>query len=45
MVLKKFDQQTIQLIPDQLTMESPLELSQYEIVSWQLIYYDPGLIY
>ena len=42
MILKEFDQQTIQLVPDEIFMESPLELSQYMIESWQLIYYDEG---
>ena len=41
MILKQFDQQTILLIPDEIAMESPsLELSQYKIESWQLIYYN-----
>ena len=43
MVLNDFDQQTITLSPDSLIMDSPLELTQYRIVSWQLVYYDEGL--
>ena len=42
MILKTFDQDTIDLIPDQITMASPLALSQYEITTWQLVYYDYG---
>ena len=42
MILKTFDQDTIDLIPDQIVMASPLALSQYEIKTWQLVYYDPG---
>ena len=41
MVLEKFDQSTINLIPDMLLMESSLELSQYMIEKWQLIYFAP----
>ena len=40
MVLMDFDQETINLIPDVIQMTSPLELSQYMIKSWQLVYYD-----
>ena len=43
MVLNDFDRQTITLSPDSLIMDSPLELTQYRIVSWQLVYYDEGL--
>ena len=40
MILEEFDQQTIQLVPDEIFMESPLELSQYQIESWQLLFYN-----
>ena len=43
MVLEDFDQDTIHLVPDMLEMESPLELSQYMIEKWQLVYFAPGL--
>ena len=42
MILEDFDQDIINLIPDNLKMDSPLELSQYQIEKWQLIYYDKG---
>ena len=40
MVLQSFDQDIINLIPDDITMASPLDLSQYQIQTWQLVYYD-----
>ena len=43
MILKTFDQDTIDLIPEQIKMASPLALSQYEITTWQLVYYNPGM--
>ena len=42
MVLDDFDQLTINLVPDDLLMKSPLELTQYRIENWQLVYYDEG---
>ena len=42
MILKTFDQQAILLEPDTLKMNSPLELSQYQIQKWQLVYFNPG---
>ena len=42
MILEEFDQDTIKLIPDKLLMESPLELSQYMIQKWQLVYFAQG---
>ena len=40
MVLKSFDQEIISLIPDNILMESSLELSQYKIENWQLSYFN-----
>ena len=40
MYLKRFDQQTILLLPGDIIMESRLELSQYTIEMWQLVYFD-----
>ena len=40
MVLKDFDQQTTFLVPDLLAMKSPLELAEYEITEWKLVYYN-----
>ena len=40
MVLQSFEQDIINLIPDDITMASPLDLSQYQIQTWQLVYYD-----
>ena len=45
MILMDFDQETINLIPDVIEMASPLELSQYMIQRWQLVYYDESNIY
>ena len=45
MILRDFDQETIQLVPDQLVMESPLQLTQYNIQEWQLEYYDEGIFW
>ena len=39
MVLESFDQDIISLIPDNILMESPLELSQYRIENWKLDYF------
>ena len=44
MVLGKFDQDTTKLVPDELKLLSPKELSQYYIEDYQLIYYQPGKI-
>ena len=44
MVLPDFDLETVMLIPDQLMMESPTELTQYFISNWMLEYdKDEGL--
>ena len=40
MSLKRFDQQTILLLPGDINMESRLELSQYTIEMWRLVYFD-----
>lgn len=40
MVLKQFDQKTIELNPDSLVMLSPVELSQYFMTDWQLKYFN-----
>ena len=45
MVLMDFDQETINLIPNIIEMASPLELSQYMIQRWQLVYYDESNIF
>ena len=42
MILKEFDQETIFLVPDKLEMKSPLQLAEYEIESWKLVYFDGG---
>ena len=42
LVLKDFDQETVQLKPDQMIMKSKTELSQYFINQWQLSYLDQG---
>ena len=44
MILKDFDQETIFLMPDKLKMLSPLELAEYEIENWKLVYYNKGKI-
>lgn len=43
MYLLNFDQQTTILRPDEIVMESRLELSQYTIENWDLVYFDEGL--
>ena len=45
MVLKDFDQQTTFLAPDMLAMKSPLELAEYEITDWKLVYYNKGELF
>ena len=44
MALDKFDRDTTKLVPDQLELLSPKELSQYYIRNSQLVYYYPGKI-
>ena len=45
MLLRKFDQKTVQLVPDLITMESETELTQYFIKEWSLEYKDEGKYY
>ena len=40
MKLDKFDQRAAKLNPDEVEMESELELSMYGITEWELVYYD-----
>ncbi len=40
MTLRAFDQETVELIPDQIIMESETELTQYFIKEWSLEYKD-----
>ena len=40
MVLEQFDQETVELVPDSIVMQSPKELTQYFIQSWSLTYKD-----
>ena len=42
MVLKNFDQETTQLVPNKMLMKSKTELTQYYINQWQLTYLDDG---
>ena len=42
LVLKAFDQETVQLRPEEMIMNSKTELSQYFINQWQLSYLDEG---
>ena len=42
LVLKAFDQKTVQLRPEAMIMDSKTELSQYFINQWQLSYLDEG---
>ena len=42
MVLKKFHQDTTKLVPGDLKLISPKELSQYYIEDTQLLYFSPG---
>ncbi len=44
MMLQKFDQKTVELVPDQIIMESETELTQYFIKEWSLEYKDQGII-
>ena len=40
MKLEEFDQRAAELNPDEMEMESELELSMYRITEWELVYYD-----
>ena len=40
MKLDEFDQRAAQLSPDEIEMDSELELSMYRITEWELVYYD-----
>ena len=40
MKLEEFDQRAAELNPDEMEMESELELSMYKITEWELVYYD-----
>ena len=40
MKLEEFDQRAAELNPDEMEMESELELSMYGITEWELVYYD-----
>ena len=40
MKLEEFDQRAAKLSPDEVEMESELELSMYRITEWELVYYD-----
>ena len=40
MILEQFDQETVELVPDSIVMQSPKELTQYFIQSWSLTYKD-----
>ena len=42
LVLKDFDQETVQLRPEEMIMKSKTELSQYFINQWQLSFLDEG---
>ena len=42
MILEDFDQETIELLPSMISLESDKELSMYTIVKWQLVYFDNG---
>ena len=42
MVLKKFHQDTTKLVPGDLKLISPKELSQYYIEDTKLLYFSPG---
>ncbi len=45
MILQRFDQETVELVPDQIIMESETELTQYFIKEWSLDYKDGGKLY
>ena len=42
MVLEQFDQETVELVPEEIIMESPKELTQYFIQNWDLRLKDKG---
>ena len=42
MMLRKFDQETVELVPDLIIMESETELTQYFTKEWSLEYKDEG---
>ena len=43
MKLEEFDQRAASLSPDEMEMESELELSLYRITEWKLVYYNGTL--
>ena len=43
MVLTKFHQVTTKLVPQDIELLSPKELSQYYIEDYQLVYFDEGI--
>ena len=43
MKLEEFDQRAASLSPDEMEMESELELSLYRITKWELVYYNGTL--
>ena len=44
MILQEFDQNTAQLIPNIIKMESELELSTYTISEWDLVHFEDGKV-
>ena len=44
LILEEFDQNTAQLIPHIIKMESELELSTYTISQWNLVNFEEGKI-
>ena len=44
MILQKFDQDTVEMVPDQIIMESETELTQYFIKEWSLEFKDKGKV-
>ena len=44
MVLTEFHQVTTKLVPKEIELLSPKELSQYYIKDYQLVYFDEGII-
>ena len=40
MKLEEFDQRAAELSPDEISMESELDLSMYRITEWELVFYD-----
>ena len=43
--LKQFDQETVEMIPDTIDMQSSAELSQYSIKAWSLTYTEISTFY